>query len=189
MARDRAMRPWLPRGLLLVWVILLFQSVTGVSAGGALAQSPPSPPGCCGAYQEPAPQAQQEKHAVQFVNTILKKNGARARVTAVGLRNGVVLRLRPSATSPSSTAPNRVSPPAARTRAHPARRSRSPVAPSPRAPQSDLGPAERAGVAAPTDQQLPGSLLGLIASGVLAGIGLALQAVGRFRGSSGETGR
>jgi hypothetical protein len=152
-------------------------------AGTRRAEAPPQPPGNLGAYQEPAPAAPKEKHAATFVNALLKQRGARKRVSVQELRGGVVLATRPNKPHQTGSAP-----PAARRRSH---------APPPslggtgsgveslgRLPQADLGPAQRAGVASPIDQEVPGALVGLIVAALFAAIGITLEVTGRRRKQS-----
>jgi hypothetical protein len=123
-----------------------------------------SPP--IGAYQEPAPETPNEKYGADFVNELLKRRDLKARVATPELRQGVVL------------------PPV------PTRKVRSASPKQPRSdddsserqlPQPDAGPAERAGVASPVDQDVPGTLVALAVGVILAAVGVVLEATGRRR--------
>jgi len=148
----------------------------GCLAGAAVAGprgEEPSPP--LGAYQEPAPEGQPEEHAVDFVNGILKERGGQKRVSKNELRAGVVLAAKPTSTGRSETP-------------QPARRRQPITSPASGAangdgqiPRIDIGPAKRAGVAAPVDQERPGMLVGLVVAALLAALGLALELAGRAR--------
>jgi hypothetical protein len=147
---------------------------------------PPTDHGRLGAYQEPAPRAQQEKHAAKFVNQILEHTGARVRVSKAELRPGVEL-------SPTRPSPRALSPRRSLPRATPAKKRQPKLKPKPkprprlpvaRAPAIDLGPAERAGVSTPSNPRVPGELLGLVLAGVLVVIGAGLEVGQRTRAGS-----
>jgi hypothetical protein len=159
--------------LYLLFAVACFAASAGTVTEGAAAQPPPPE----GAYQAPAPEARNETHATDFVNELLKKRGATTRVTTPELSGGVVLEPRPVVTEGSG---RQADPPAA---APPPPPSAAPgkAENAVRLPRPDAGPAERAGIASPVDQDVPGTLIGLAVGVILAAVGVVLEVTGRRR--------
>jgi hypothetical protein len=139
-------------------------ALTTPAASAAVERTSASPP--IGAYQEPAPRAPDEKHARDFVNELLEQGGTTKRVTTRELRGGVVL------------APPAAKPPPPPPSPRPSSEEREPTK---QLPPPDTGPAERAGVGTPVDQDVPGVLLGLGAAVILAAVGVTLELSDRRR--------
>jgi hypothetical protein len=162
-------------------LVVLLSAEAAMSPATAPAAQPPrrTDDGRLGAYQEPAPRAQQEKHATKFVNQILERTGARVRVSKVELRQGVALS--PPRSPPRATrAEKRKQAIRAEKREH---RSRLPVTRAPTI-ELDLGPTRRAGLSTPSNQRVPGEVLGLVLAGVLAAVGAGLEIAHRVRAGS-----
>ena len=139
-------------------LLVLAVGYVAIATERAGAQPPP-----IGAYQEPAPSAPNETHATDFVNELLKARGVTKRVTTPDLRGGIVLK---PANRPSGAATPKPS---------------GKPKPSVKLPRPDAGPAERAGLGGPADQDVPGVLLGLVVGVILAAVGVVLEITGRRR--------
>ena len=170
--------------MFLLFAVACLAGLASTGIEDAAAQPPPP----TGAYQ-PAPEAPKETHATDFVNELLKKRGAATRVTTPELRGGVVFEPRPDVTEGSGEQAN--PPPPAATPPPPPPAAPTPPPPPPatpgkaesavRLPRPDVGPAERAGVASPVDQDVPGTLVGLAVGVILAAVGVVLEVTGRRR--------
>jgi hypothetical protein len=148
---------------------LVLVIAVGVCGQASAATEAAPPPGPVGAYQQPAPETPDDKHAKDFVNDLLKTRGSKSRVTAPDLRGGVVLAPRPDV-----TADDRDDEPSAPPPTQP-RDTPGDVEHEAQLPSPDAGPAERAGVASPVDQDVPGILVGLVIGVVLAAVGVVLE--------------
>jgi hypothetical protein len=162
-------------GVLLALVVVLLGVLPARSALAQAERRPKAPAKSFGAYTEPAPKPQSEQRARKFVNKMLKREGARKRVSVAELRAGVVLQappITPHRASGRTAKPVAVLP--RTTPPHPPRPSGS-GRPRP----VDLGPAERAGVSAPASQHVPSTTIGFVIAAVLAALAIAVSTGGR----------
>ena len=166
------------RGLPLVVALLAALAVAEASSAqqGPIVEDP------VGAYTEPAPKAQPDEKAAEFVKKSVRRAGGRSAPTPDALREGVLLEPNGERPVGSDDAPGQAAggqPRAgnkARTRlarpdarASAGLRTRAPAAQPPRA------------VSAPADERVPSGVLGFVLAGVLTAVGVMLELVPRLR--------
>jgi hypothetical protein len=156
--------------------VLAFGYLSAPAAARNERAGAPPPHEDLGAYQEPGPTARKAKHAADFVNELLKERGVKKRVTVTELRGGVILAPQPDQgeVEPGKRRPSPASSP-------PPGFMPADIANDSQLPRPDAGPAERAGLVSPADQDAPGMLAGLAVAAIVAAAGVVLEVFDRRR--------
>ena len=168
------------RGLPLV--VAFFAALVLAEPGSA--QQGPIVDDPVGAYTEPAPKAQPDEKAAEFVKKSVKRAGGGSAPTSDALRQGVVLEPSSEQSVGSDGGPGQAGAGQRAAGNKPRTRPPSPDARASARPRSNATAVPQAkgrAVSAPADERVPSGVLGFVLAGLLTGVGVMLELVPRLR--------